>query len=92
MILHKFHNVDGYDKVTNTVYEFNGCFFHGCPKCYNSEEINPRTGHKMKYLHQKTIMKEKKLKELGYNVISVSECDFNPSEEIEINNIKYHQV
>ena len=24
------YNVDGYDRVTNTVYEFNGCFFHGC--------------------------------------------------------------
>jgi hypothetical protein len=27
------------------------------------------------------------LKELGYNVVSVSEYEFNPSEEIEINNI-----
>jgi G:T-mismatch repair DNA endonuclease (very short patch repair protein) len=32
-------------------------------------------------------MKEERLKELGYNVISVSECEFNPPDEIEINNI-----
>jgi hypothetical protein len=81
------YNVDGYDKLTNTVYEFNGCFFHGCQKCYDSEEINPITGHKMKHHYQKTIMKEERLKELGYNVINVFECEFQPSEEIEINNI-----
>jgi hypothetical protein len=81
------YNVDGYDKETNTVYEFNGCFFHGCQKCYDSEEINPVTGHKMGHHHQKTIKKEERLKKLGYDVICVSECEFNPLEEIEINNI-----
>ena len=25
--------VDGYDEKTNTVYEFHGCFWHGCDKC-----------------------------------------------------------
>jgi hypothetical protein len=28
------YNVHGYDEESNTVYEFNGCFFHGCSKCY----------------------------------------------------------
>ena len=26
--------VDGYDTTTRTVYEFNGCFYHGCPRCF----------------------------------------------------------
>jgi len=26
--------VDGFHRETNTVYEFHGCFWHGCPKCY----------------------------------------------------------
>ena len=26
--------VDGYDERTHTVYEFNGCFWHGVPKCF----------------------------------------------------------
>ncbi len=26
--------VDGFDAETNTVYHFQGCFFHGCPDCY----------------------------------------------------------
>ena len=28
------YTVDGYDEETNTVYEFQGCFFHGCRTCY----------------------------------------------------------
>ena len=31
--------VDGYDKSTNTVYQFHGCYWHGCPKCYPDEEL-----------------------------------------------------
>lgn len=26
--------VDGFNKETNTIFEFYGCFFHGCPWCY----------------------------------------------------------
>ena len=28
------YTVDGYDEETNTVYEFQGCFFHVCRTCY----------------------------------------------------------
>jgi len=30
--------VDGYCAETNTIYEFHGCFYHGCPTCYTSGE------------------------------------------------------
>ena len=29
----KNSHVDGYDERTPNVYELNGCFWHGCPKC-----------------------------------------------------------
>jgi G:T-mismatch repair DNA endonuclease (very short patch repair protein) len=32
--------VDGFDKTTNTVYQFHGCFWHGCPNCYKDDTIN----------------------------------------------------
>ena len=35
--------VDGFCGQTNTVYEFQGCFWHGCPKCYTGDRINPST-------------------------------------------------
>ncbi len=28
---HKLCKVDGYEPITKTVYEFNGCKWHGCP-------------------------------------------------------------
>ncbi len=32
--------VDGYSKETNTVYQFHGCFWHGCSKCFDPNTIN----------------------------------------------------
>ena len=31
--------VDGYDKTTKTVYQFYGCYWHGCRKCHPSNEV-----------------------------------------------------
>ena len=30
----KTFHVEGYDANTKVVYEFHGCSWHGCPKCY----------------------------------------------------------
>jgi hypothetical protein len=35
----KNYVVDGFDRQTNTVYEFNGCYWHGCPECYKEDEL-----------------------------------------------------
>ena len=29
------YKLDGWNIETDTAYEFHGCVFHGCPKCYN---------------------------------------------------------
>lgn len=43
---------DGFDPVTNTVYEFHGCSWHGCPSCYvNRHEINPANGRTYQQLY-----------------------------------------
>lgn len=39
--------VDGYDPETNTIYEFNGCYYHGCNICYQPEDINSSSGKSM---------------------------------------------
>ena len=46
----KTYKVDGFFEDNNTVYEFYGCFWHGCPKCFkpniiNSKNISKRHGH-----------------------------------------------
>ena len=37
--------VDGYDAETKTVYEFHGCFFHGCPKCFPGQRHKKHNCH-----------------------------------------------
>jgi len=31
--------VDGYDSETTTVFEFQGCYYHGCPTCYKKRDL-----------------------------------------------------
>ena len=59
--------VDGYDSETSTVYRFHGCKWHGCPCILRS------TNDK----YQKILNLESQIRLLGYNVVSVWECE-NP--------------
>ena len=71
--------VDGYDPVTKTVFEFQGCEYHGCTKC------KPRGRHLKTFHHtdrtieeifQVTQRKIDLLKQAGFNVIEKWECNF----------------
>lgn len=72
--------VDGYDPQTNTVYEFHGCFFHGCPECHprnrhTKHAVNPdRT---MEELWRATQVKENALRNHGYNLEVMWEHDWD---------------
>ena len=63
------YRVDGYDKLTRTVYLYHGRFWHGCPITYDPEEIHPIVGLKMKELYEKTLEWEKKICDAGYNLV-----------------------
>ena len=34
------YKLDGWDEEKNMGYEFHGCYFHGCPKCFNPDFFN----------------------------------------------------
>lgn len=71
------YRVDGYCESDNTVYEFYGCLFHGCRKCrIDSSAKVPKTGETAEALYYKTLMREKKIKSLGFNLVTVWEHDF----------------
>jgi hypothetical protein len=72
-------NVDGFDPITNTVYEFYGDFWHGNPKVYDHNKVNWANNISFKELYNRTIEREKLLKELGYNIISCWESDIELS-------------
>ena len=66
--------VNGFCKTTNTVYEFQGCFWHRCPKCYTGDRINPVTQTDMVELQHATERKNQRIRDLGYNLVEVYEC------------------
>lgn len=68
--------VDGFDPISNTIYEFNGDYWHGNPNKYNNNDINKSCKKKFGDLYNQTILKEESLKSLGYNVISIWESDW----------------
>ena len=69
--------VDGYDPISNTVYEFLGDYWHGNPKKYNLDSINPQTKCTYGELNIKTFNRLRELKEMGYNVKYIWENDWN---------------
>jgi len=69
VIQNKRFKVDGFDSKTNTVYEFMGYFWHGHPKYFHPNAINPRSKEKFGILYQKTLEKIEFLKNNGFIVI-----------------------
>ena len=71
--------VDGYDPHSNTVYEFYGCFWHGCPRCHPA---NRHTKHSVnadrtiEELWRATQAKEAALRLASYTVQAIWECDW----------------
>jgi hypothetical protein len=73
---------DGYDEKTNTIFEFQGDYWHGNPKIFQSDQINPTTKCTFGELYNKTLNKRKILEDLGYKYIEVWENDWNTLKRI----------
>jgi len=71
------YKVDGYDPNTKTIYEFNGDFWHGNPNLYNKDDINLVTKKTFGEMYERTIKREEKLKNMGYNLIKIWESEFD---------------
>ena len=87
----KVYKVDGYhyDRTTKSahIYEFLGCYWHGCPKCYNPEEICKKDRNKktMKELYDHTMKRLHDLKESGkYIIHTLWECEFDQEKYPEV--------
>ncbi|GBN88408.1 hypothetical protein AVEN_170566-1 [Araneus ventricosus] len=61
--------VDGFCEETNTVYQYHGCFYHGCPDCFEGDTLNSLTGATMKTLFERTANITARLRNRGYTVI-----------------------
>jgi hypothetical protein len=67
---------DGYNELTNTVYEFYGDFWHGNLKIYNENDIHPINKKTFGELYNDTINREQVIKNNGYNLITIWELDY----------------
>ena len=79
----KTYKLDGFCKETNTVYEFHGCFWHGCPNCYKPNIINSKNQRDMGTLNGLTIEKRETIKSAGYNHVSIYECQLNKNKDFQ---------
>src|SRR5437868_2518205 len=69
--------VDGYCEETNTIYEFDGCYWHGCNECFEPLARNVVANKPMKLLKEETNRKHEKLLSIGYNIVTIKECEFD---------------
>jgi len=88
--------VDGYCKQTKTAYEFYGCYFHGCSKCFpNREERNKsHCNQTMEEVYQDTMKKFENLKNSFQNrhVEVMWECEWNEMKlQINAEKIEYYE-
>ena len=67
--------VDGWSAEARTAYQFHGCFFHGCPKCYDQTETNSVNGKTMAALLEKTRCNTAYLRR-HVEVVEMWECEW----------------
>ena len=65
--------VDGFDPVTQNLYEFLGCVRHGCPYCHLNHTLVPKgqLDHSMEELYDVTCAKTTLLQSMGFTEISI---------------------
>ena len=86
----KTYKVDGFCDKTNTVYEFYGCFWHGCPNCYKPNIVNSKNQMEMGTLNAQAIEKRENIKSAGYNHIETYECQLTKNKDFQ-NFAKYFE-
>ncbi|XP_046582182.1 uncharacterized protein LOC124289622 [Haliotis rubra] len=75
---HKY-SADGYCRETNTIYQFDGCMFHGCRACYphnRDTTVLPRTQQSLSELYALTMKRNEFWKSQGYNLVTLWEHEF----------------
>ena len=75
--------VDGYCEEDNTVYQYQGCYWHGCEVCYpNRTEKHFRLdGRTMYEVREKTRETVTKLRSAGYNVRQMWGCQWKKEKQ-----------
>ena len=68
--------VDGFAATIGRIYEFHGCFFHGCPECFSKDAIHPYRKVAMGQIYDETVRRERYLEGKGNEVVTIWEHEF----------------
>jgi hypothetical protein len=82
------HFVDRYCDDTRTIYQFHGCFYHGCKKCYDGEDYNQIVHERFFILRARTQRMIALFRQHGYEVVEKWECDYRKESHISADQIK----
>jgi hypothetical protein len=70
------YKLDGWCQVSKTAYEFHGCLYHGCPKCYNAETFNPVLHESMESIYKRHLKRIEFIKQ-NVNLVEIWECEYD---------------
>ena len=72
--------VDGYHPESKTVFQYHGCFFHGCPCYHRGKQQNEvfftdrkDNQYTRAQVHQRTLTRSQTLRNCGYTVVEMWE-------------------
>jgi len=77
-------SVHGYCAETHTVYEFVGCFFHGCVKCQPFRDLKTLGEDTLAERYERTTARLELITNAGYTVKVMWECQFDESQIVEM--------
>jgi G:T-mismatch repair DNA endonuclease (very short patch repair protein) len=67
------YSVDGYRPEPRTVFEFYGCYYHGCP-CKNFRDVKMQGGDTLAQRYNRTMSRLEEIVKAGYLVVTMWEC------------------
>jgi G:T-mismatch repair DNA endonuclease (very short patch repair protein) len=75
-------SVDGYCAETRTVYQFLGCYYHGC-MCQPIRDVKTRSGEKLAERYEHTLSRLEAIRRAGYRVKFEWKCKFDATGIVE---------
>lgn len=69
--------LDGYDPINNVGYEFHGCYYHGCPKCFSPSTYNSVRRLTMRTIYAGHCKRIDYLKNKLSSLVEIWECAYD---------------
>lgn len=81
------YRVDGYHEESKTIYEFNGCYWHGCPRCFSANGFNNQKYKTYGMIYRDHCERIKKIQSYlpDHKIIQLWECEFSRLQEMNPN-------